>query len=185
MLAICQNTTVEDPIYSFPITSEPWMVMGGGGWYITVNGRPAKYVYVYHPYQQYLAAEIKSTYSLLYSYTPPSQMKPYRVKYLELLVIKGMRQFEHLSTPVAFLNWPSNLLPPKEVLADDNIKAIIIDDKGIDPVLDVFGIPPMKILFTYQQEAYTINTTPLLPHQPHDHPSTIYPQEFDLPFKCP
>jgi hypothetical protein len=64
--------------------------MGGGGWKITVNGNPAKYVYAYYPYQGYLVQEIRAVYSLLSQYKPSTKMVPYRAKYLWLSVSREL-----------------------------------------------------------------------------------------------
>ena len=173
-----------DSIYKLPATPKPGEeVMGGGGWYITVNGKPAKRVFVYHPYQQYLVQQIKDAYSLLYNYKPIAEMKLYRAKHLSLLIMKSIGGF-YSPAPNAPLTWPGNLPFPEEILDGNNDQRLIIDDKNVSPSLDVFATAPKQMLFTYSGVDYFINATPLLPHQPVDE-SVKYPQEFDLPFKCP
>lgn len=172
-----------DPIYSLlPTPRAGEGIMGAGGWSITINGKPAKHIFVYDPYQKYLIQEIKSVYSLLSQYKPPKQMKPYRAKYLWLSVFRQMGFYS--PTPDPSLTWPSNLLPPEEILAGTDFQSLIIEDKNVSPILNIFSAEPKSFLFAYSGKEYVIRATPLLPHQPKDEPVKL-PQEFDLPFKCP
>lgn len=168
-----------DPIYVEPKAYG----LGGGGYVLSVSGKPSKDVFIYGSAVDNLVPQVKAAYQLVKNYYPTG-MKAYVPDRVVVRVEREPAQDWHepLLPP---LPWPADLPSLAAMLQGQSEgREAVFRGQSASHLLGLVQLPGWG-QFTEKGQTFFVVGRPLLPHETLNYYSEYTDaQSFDLPFTC-